>query len=129
MLMIETIWEGITINIKATNTELTPALRDYISARVTKLGTLLQAQSGKIFVYFEIAKTTEHHNKGDIYRADASVEIAGKTFYASADKEDLLQAIDAVKEKLHKEIRRDKNKDQSLFRRGAQKIKDLVRFS
>lgn len=128
-VMINTVWHGITINIKSTNTELSPALRDYIETKVTKLGQLLQKQEGDIFVYFDIAKLTQHHNKGDIYHADAKVRLAGKEFYASAEGEDYMIAIDKVKEKLYREIRNDKNKGQSLFRRGASRMKRLLRGS
>ncbi len=120
----------MNINFQAKNMELTPAIHDYVLQRVTDLGKILskmEEKGGEVKVLFDVAKTTNHHKTGEIFRADCSITIDGKKFYSSSDKSDLYAAIDDVKENLYHEISRSKDRKQHLFRRGAQKVKDLMR--
>ncbi|MCD8495154.1 MAG: ribosome-associated translation inhibitor RaiA [Candidatus Pacebacteria bacterium] len=126
--MIHTQWENLTINIKATDIELTDPIRDYIENKVTRLGKFLQSQGGDIFVYFEIAETA-HRNNEETYRADCKVVLRGKDFYASATGPDYMKAIDEVKEKLYHTIHQSKGKEASLFLKGARALKKLFRFN
>lgn len=118
------------LNLQSKNMELTPAIHDYVLQRVTDLGKLLskmEEKGGEVFVLFDVSKTTNHHKTGEIFRADCAVTVDGKKFYSSSDKSDLYAAIDDVKENLFHEISRSKAKSQHLFRRGAQKVKDLMK--
>ena len=119
------------INIQAKNMELTPAIRDYVTKRITnleKLLTKLENKGGEALVNFEVGKSTYHHNKGgDVFHSDCLVKIHGKEFYSSADGEDLYQTIDEVKENLFREIDREKDKKQTLFRRGALSVKKMLK--
>src|SRR3989338_1272025 len=118
------------INLQGKNIELTPAIKDYVSKRVTNLEKLLlgiEEGQGKVMANFEVGKSTNHHKGGDIFRANCSIEIDGKEFYGSADKEDLYQAIDAVKDSLYNEINKNKDRKKALFKRGALKIKEMIK--
>ena len=118
------------INLQAKNMELTPAIHDYVVQRVTNLGKFLskiEEKGGEILVHFDVAKTTNHHKMGEIFRADCSIVIDGKEFYSGSDKSDLYAAVDDVKENIFHEISRSKARKQHLFRRGAQKVKDLMK--
>jgi putative sigma-54 modulation protein len=122
----------MNINIKATNLELTEAINDYVNKKVTNLGKLLskiEQNEGEIIVNFEVGKSTNHHKSGEFFHTDCSINIKGKKFYASSDKEDLYQAIDDVKDILFNEISSEKDKKKTLFHRGARKIKDMMRGS
>src|SRR3989344_1121384 len=102
------------INLQGKNIELTEAIKDYILKKVTNLEKLLsgiEAKEGRVMVNFEVSKSTNHHKSGDVFHADCLIKIDGKEFYSSADKEDLYQAIDAIKDTLYYEI--NKNKDRS----------------
>lgn len=110
--------------------DLTDPINDYVVRRVTNLGKLLkklQEQGGEILFYFEVAKTTEHHKTGRVYRADCNVSINGEQFYSSSEKDDLYEAIDDCKQQLFREIQRKKERKTTLFKRGAQKLKDMAR--
>ncbi|MFZ2205052.1 MAG: ribosome-associated translation inhibitor RaiA [Minisyncoccia bacterium] len=118
------------INLQAKNMELTPAIHDYVLERVTNLGKLLskmEEKGGEVLVVFDVAKTTNHHKAGEIFRADCTITVDGNKFYSSSDKSDLYAAVDDVKENIFHEITRAKAKKQHLFRRGAQKVKDLMK--
>ena len=116
------------INLKAKNIELTPAINNYVVKRVTNLSRLLskiEKESGDVLVRFGVSKTTKHHKGGDFFGADCSITIKGKNFFSSSDKEDLYQAIDAVKENLFNEIEKNKDRKQTLFKRGASSVKKM----
>ena len=118
------------INLKGTNIELTAEIYDYIIKRVTNLEKLLAKLEGKgaeAMINFEVAKKTNHHKSGVVFHADCLAKIEGREFYSSADKEDLFQAIDAVKENLFREISKNKDRRQTLFKRGAASIKKIGR--
>jgi len=124
------LWENININLKATNMELTGAINDYVTRRVTNLGKLLKKikeSDGEVMVYFEVAKTTEHHKTGRVFRANCNVMIDGEQFYSSSEKEDLYEAIDDCKDQLFYKIKKGKEKRWSSFHKGAQKIKSLMK--
>lgn len=110
--------------------ELTPAIHDYVIKRVTNLEKLLKKiedSGGDIHVHFEVAKSTNHHKSGEVFHADCLIKIKGKKFYSSADEEDLYQAIDMIKENLFREISKNKDRKQTLFRRGALSVKKMLK--
>ncbi|MEI6280588.1 MAG: ribosome-associated translation inhibitor RaiA [bacterium] len=118
------------INLQGKNLELTEAIKDYVSKRVTNLEKLLlnlEMEKGEAMVNFEVAKTTNHHKAGEIYHAICMINIAGKKFIAESDHEDLYSAIDEVKEKLFNEIQKNKDRRQTLFKRGAISVKKMLK--
>jgi len=118
------------INFQAKNMEITPAIHDYVMKRVTNLGKLLndiESKTGEILVNFTVAKTTNHHKGGEVFRSDCSIVTKRGKFYSSVDQEDLYSAIDTVKENLFREISKDKDRKQTLFKRGASSVKKMMK--
>ena len=123
-------WEGIKINLKATNMDLSDPVTDYVIKKATNLGKILkkiQDAGGEVMMNFEVGRTTNHHKSGQVYKADSHVTIDGEQFYASSEQDDLYAAIDDCKDKLFAEIKKKKDKTKALYKRGAQKLKDMVR--
>jgi len=118
------------INLLGKNIELTPAIKDYVIKKVTNLEKLLskmEKDGGEAIVHFEVGKSTNHHKSGSVFHSDCLVRINGREFYYSADGEDLYQIIDEVKESLFNEIDKNKNRKQTLFRRGALSVKKMLK--
>ena len=118
------------IKLQGKGIELTEAIKDYILKRVTNLEKLIsniEEKKGEAFVSFEIRKTTNHHKAGEIFHADCSVNIDGKKFYGSSNHEDLYSAIDEVKEILFNDIQKNKDRAQTLFKRGAMSVKKMLK--
>ena len=118
------------INLQAKNMELTPAIQDYVNKRVTNLEKLLrniEEQGGEVKVRFDVEKTTNHHKAGEVFHADCSINTKNGEFYSGADREDLYAAIDEVKENLFNEIQKNKDRKQTLFRRGALSVKKMLK--
>ncbi|MFA5936256.1 MAG: ribosome-associated translation inhibitor RaiA [Candidatus Paceibacterota bacterium] len=118
------------INLQGKNFELTEAIKDYVLKRVTNLEKLLstfEEKGGEVMVDFEVGMSTKHHKSGDVFHSDCLIKIDGKKFYYGSDKEDIYQAIDEVKESLYEEIRRFKDRKQTLFKRGASSVKKMLK--
>ena len=118
------------INLQGKNMELTEAIKDYVLKRVTNLEKLLSGipvSHGDVKVHFEVSKSTNHHKSGEIFHADCLIKIDGKEFYASADAADLYAAIDEIKETLFNDIQKNKDRRQTLFKRGAASIKKMMK--
>ena len=120
----------MNITLHGKNIELTEAVHDYVIKRVTNLEKLLkniEERGGEVMVRFDVAKTTNHHKAGVVFRADCSITIKGENFYASADSEDLYSAIDEVKENIFNDIHKNKDRKQTLFKRGATSVKKMLK--
>jgi len=118
------------INLQGKNIELTEAIKDYVLKRVTNLEKLLsnpESKKGEALVNFEVTKTTNHHKAGEIFHASCAISIDGKNFYGESDHEDLYSAIDEVKETLFSDIQKNKDRRQTLFKRGAMSVKKMLK--
>lgn len=118
------------INLQGKNLELTEAIKDYVLKRVTSLEKLLsgiEEKGGEVRVSFDISKSTKHHKRGEIFHTDCLIKIDGKEFYTSFDAEDLYSAIDEVKQTLFNDIQKNKDRRQTLFKRGAVSIKKMLK--
>jgi ribosomal subunit interface protein len=75
----------------------------------------------------ELGRTTHHHNKGDIFRAEIHIVGKNKDLYASAEETDLYKAIDIVRDEMLREVRSGKEKKLSVLRRGGAKLKGIIK--
>ncbi len=112
-------------NIKATNIELTSAINDYVNKRLQALEKFTKDK--EIVAYVEVGKTTKHHKEGEIFKAEFNLEISGVKFYSVSEKEDLYQAIDDAKEEVVHQIKNDKKRKQTLYKRGASSVKKMLK--
>ncbi len=113
-------------NIKMTNISMTPAISEYVTKRLKKVENILSGDPS-IQCDVELAKTTAHHHKGDIFRAEVHIVGSGKNLFASAEKDDLYVAIDAVQDDIMRELKVVKGKRISYIRRSGARVKDMVK--
>jgi putative sigma-54 modulation protein len=117
----------MNINIKGTNLDLTPEIKEYVLKRINSLEKFFKGRdSDSINVLFEVAKKGGQKS-GDIYHADCLIESMGEKFYASTDKSDIFEAVDEIKDILFREISRSKNKKWDVFYKGARKVKEIMK--
>ena len=117
----------MNIKIRSKNFDLTPAINDYINKKISTLEKFFGTKEN-ILCEVEIGRTTMHHKSGDIFRAEVNiVEPGGGQIFAVAEKVDLYTAIDIVREEAEREIVSGKSKRNTLFRRGAIKVKNLLK--
>lgn len=99
------------IIIKATNLDLTEPLKIYIEEKIGGLEKFLSAiDSDVIQARVEIARATHHHKQGNVYHVDVNLDLPSKVLRAEKDDTDVRAAIDAVKDKLKREIEKYKAK-------------------
>jgi len=106
--------------------ELTPAISDYLSKKLSVLEKFVDKKTEGI-ARIEVGKTTQHHNKGVVFRAEINLEFGGNKFRAVVECDDLYRAIDEMKDEIVGEVIRASKKKRHLLRRGHQKIKDIMR--
>ena len=113
-------------NIKAGSIELTPAISDYVDKRLKKISDLL-GNDPALQCDVELSRTTEHHNKGAIFRAEIHIVGSGKDIYVAREETDLYAAIDIVRDEVLREVKAKKAKQISLVRRGGARVKAMAK--
>jgi len=119
---------AIKINkIKGTNIELTDAISDYTTKKVAQLEKFVAADDTSASVDIEVGKTTAHHQAGDVFRAEFNLFVGGRQYNSVSEKEDLYAALDDVRDEISRELSRDKTRTRDMERKGASRIKDMIR--
>lgn len=113
-------------HIKSTNLEMTEAISDYLAKRLDTLDKFIDKEI-EALAKVEVGKTSHHHHKGDIFRAEVNLNIGGKNFRAVAETSDLYAAIDKMRDEIVAEVTKSKRKSLHLLRRGHQKIKNMIK--
>ena len=113
------------IHVQGLHTSLTPVIIEYTEKRLSSLSKFIKNDSTVCTV--ELIKTTNHHKSGDIFKAEASINISGENIYAVSEKEDLYQAVDELRDELERILSSRKDKKITLYRRGSQRIKDIIK--
>lgn len=90
--------------------ELTDAIRQYVENKIGMLEKFCEGYS-PCDVRVEVGKTSEHHNKGKIWRAEYTLTLPGGTLRAEALEEDLYAAIDRAKDVLKQQLLEFKKRD------------------
>ncbi len=101
---------NMQINIKGTGLDLTPAIEEYIERKFGSLGKFLKRfeTQGEVRMEVEVARTTRHHRKGDVFYAEVNLHLPRKVIRAEHSDSDIRTAIDIIKDKLKLEIRKHK---------------------
>lgn len=113
------------INIKATGIALTPAISDYVQKKISSVEKFLP--SSDVVAQVEVGKSTKHHKTGDVFMAETHLMGAGLDLYAVSKQGDLYAAIDLVKDELVHELTHLKGKKETLYRKGAQMAKNMMK--
>lgn len=109
------------IILKSTNIEATEPLQVYIDEKIGALEKFLPTSDpAQVEVRVEVERTTDHHRKGDVYRAEVNIHVGGMVFRAESTEEDMRLAIDRVRDELQRQLKdmAEKNRPQDS---GTQK--------
>jgi ribosomal subunit interface protein len=98
------------INIKTTQLDITPSLKEYIEEKIGALDKLIERYDaeGGVEIWIEVGRTTKHHQKGDVFRAEADLRLPHKVLRAEDEDADIRVAIDRIRDKLKREIEKYK---------------------
>lgn len=118
------------INIKATNIELVPQLRQYIEEKISQLDKFIQHIDGCVEAWVEVGKPSRHHQKGkDIFYVEVNIRLPRQGVRSEAKGSDLYLTIDQVKDELQRLLKKYKGKRQAKYKRGARTFKKIMRLS
>src|SRR3989338_2288136 len=117
----------MNINTKATNVELTPAIQDYLNKKVAAFDKLINKNDESAALNVVLAKITQHHQKGDIFKAEMNLHISGKVLQASSEEQDIFVAIDLAKDEMTRELKSHKDKKVGILKKGGAKVKRIIK--
>ena len=89
------------INLSGHHVDISPALRDYVTSKLSKLERHFDHVTNA-HVVLTVEKLLQ--------KAEASIHVSGGQLFADAVEEDMYAAIDALVGKLDRQIRRHKEK-------------------
>lgn len=101
----------MNINIKATNTTVTPAIRANIEEKLMVLDPFLKPED---VVHVELSVDTRHKS-GEVQRVE--IRITPQGYYAESSENDFYEALDSVLPKIREQLTKTKDKRVSLRRK------------
>jgi putative sigma-54 modulation protein len=116
------------ITITGIHIEITDAIREYVNTRLASLDKYAVKGDTSAAVSVELSKTSSHHNHGEVFQVVAQAHVKGTSFNVKTVREDLYSAIYEIIDMLARELTEQKDKRISLFKRGAHKLKKLLKF-
>ena len=115
------------ITITGVHMEITDAIQEYALDKMRAVEKLVPKEDTSATLSLELSKTTNHHTHGAYFQAEARMHASGKKVTLRTTQDDLYKAIDILKDMLTREVVQYKDKDRSVFRRGAHKVKALFK--
>ena len=115
------------IIITGVHMEITDAIRSYAYEKMHTLEKLVAHDDTSAKLTVELSKISNHHVNGQVFKAEGILHIRGKETALKNTQDDLYKAIDVLKDMLARELSQHKDKERSLVRRGAQKVKALFK--
>ena len=115
------------IIITGVHMEVTDAIRNYTQDKMQPLEKLIARDDTSAQLSIELSKTSNHHVNGQVFQAEALLKRRGKETALRTTQDDLYKAIDVLKDMLMRELSQHKDKERSMLRRGAHKVKALFK--
>lgn len=102
------------LNLTGHHVEITPPLRDYVSTKMERLERHFDHVTN-VHVILSVEKLRQ--------KAEATLHVTGNDLFANAEDEDMYAAIDALTDKLDRQIKKHKEKVTDHHQReGSRKI-------
>jgi ribosomal subunit interface protein len=115
------------INEKGVNMQITPDIKDYLYKKLAHIEKFLNPTDESVLCEVELGKISNHHNKGDVYKTEINLHIAGKNLRAVSEMEDIFASIDIAKDDIVRDLQTNKDRKVSMMKRGGAKIKNLLK--
>lgn len=115
--------------IKSKKIKLSPGLKTYLEEKlIRQTQKVLGASEGELpLLEIEFSRTTSHHHKGNVWRAEANLTLGRRVLRAEQVGEGPHEVIDLVEEELRREIKSFRGKGRTKEIRGARKLKRMMR--
>lgn len=109
------------LNIKATNLELTDAIRDCAQKKVDMLEKFMQISGApqNPIAYVVVEKLTgDHHKKGKVFRCELQFDLGSQLLRVEKISVDMYKSIEKVKDEMERQLIRYKKKIMDKERKG-----------
>lgn len=105
---------------------MTDAIAEYIDKRLASLDKFFTHPEAHV----HLRKDPPHQKNGEgLFGIHLVISDDGKEYQADHSSHDLYAAIDNVKDDMQRVVRKAKTTEDSLFKRGARKIKNMLRYN
>ncbi len=105
--------------IKATNIELTDAIKERVQLKANMLDRFMNVPHAPTnpIAFVEVEKLTgSHHKKGDVFRCEWMFDLGSKLLRVEKTSADLYKSIEKVKDEMERQLIRLKEKNLSKRR-------------
>ena len=102
--------------------EVTEAMQKYLEKKV---GALEKFFDKIVEARFTLGMETHHHNKGEIFFAEAKVIVPGKDLFAKKTAKDIYAAIDIMKDELEAEVKKYKQQIRGNIKKNQAATREL----
>lgn len=98
--------------VKAKGFELTPSLQQFVEEKMMGLEKYVSRwdENDSVLLTVEVAKNTKHHNKGEVFYAEANLQIPKHLLRVEETADDMRAAVDILKDRLKNELLKLKDK-------------------
>ena len=115
----------ITYKITGDNVTLSEVDQNYIEKRFARFERFTKGENHK-----EMTVTVRRmiaHERGHTFKVEVSFTPAEKNYFVSNEQKDFHTAVDIANNELWREITGEKGRKNTLWHRGARKIKNMLR--
>jgi len=105
------------VNITFRHMEGTEAIKDHVTKKVGRARKYLQGP-----VEANVVMSVERH----LHQCDVTITASGNTFKGAYESEDMYTSVDKVMDKIERQIRRSKGREQDRKGPGASSTRDAV---
>jgi ribosomal subunit interface protein len=113
------------ITINSHTIELESGVAVTIEKKLHKLSRFTGSDATATVV---VTMATNHHKKGDVYAVEILVEDNGSNYHSKQTASSVVKAYTTAVDIVEQEIQSKNKKSTTLFKKGAQKIKQLLQF-
>lgn len=116
-------------NIRVKNFQLSESLRVYAERKIfSQFKKLFRGQTDGFNIDLDIELGTRHHKKGNIWHARIGVTGPHVSLLAETDSSTAQSAIDLLEEELKRELKKHKERIDSIAKRKTREIKKAIRL-
>lgn len=115
--------------IKESGLKLTPIEQKDIDRHLVKIKRLVEKYGTSAILNIEVSKVTNHHRKGEIYQATATLIVNKKSMRVETEGVAIGAAFEKCRKELEREIEKYKTSKEEKNYRQARKLKKMSRMS
>lgn len=122
--MVNKIKITMNIIIKGIHMDVTPSVETYVRKKIQGFEKFID-EGSKIEV--DLSKASHHQKASEAFKVEYKVFCKGECLKTAVSSEDVYSAVDLGRDELFMILSSKKDKRTTLWRRGGQKIKHIMR--